>query len=321
MLKKIISFIPFSILLWFFRKEVLGANYHLIAQEELEYVWPVWHYKNKERWVKDILFLKKHFNFVSYQDLLENRLPKYPLLLTFDDGYKELFIEIYPLLEQENIPAIYFLTTSLIDNKMPLYRNVQALLISNYLAKKNRKEINETFNSSFENDHQIIESIKSIQSYPSQEFDLWMDLYNINIEHWLQSQKPYLTSSQIKKLSDSSLITLGAHSISHQPFKNLEIDAQKYEIGQSIKTIMQISKKDKIPFAFPYSSKGVNFNNLQDIESKPKHYFGEWYPKEIEPKKPVIRRFSLDNPEKEIKTEISIKLREALRLRIHKLYQ
>ncbi|MGK2860348.1 MAG: polysaccharide deacetylase family protein [Chitinophagaceae bacterium] len=66
-------------------------------------------------------FLKdKGYNCVSVQEVidhLENGTPlkKRPLILTFDDGYKNNYTVLYPLLKKHNLKAIIFLVPDLID--------------------------------------------------------------------------------------------------------------------------------------------------------------------------------------------------------------
>jgi len=75
-----------------------------------------------ENFEKQIIHLKKDYNFISIEDLQNNiynniALPKKPMLITFDDGDISVFNSGLPLLEKYNIPSAIFVITSLIGTE------------------------------------------------------------------------------------------------------------------------------------------------------------------------------------------------------------
>ena len=63
-----------------------------------------------------ILFLKDHYNIISYQTFIEHlfdnkRLPGRSVLLTFDDGYLDNYLYAYPVLARHQVPAVIFAVT------------------------------------------------------------------------------------------------------------------------------------------------------------------------------------------------------------------
>lgn len=85
-----------------------------------------------------IVKLKKNYNIISYQDfkdfIFENKkLPKKPILLTFDDGYLDNFIYAFPILQKHNIPSVIFIITGNIENsdilreKLPYFKSHKEL--------------------------------------------------------------------------------------------------------------------------------------------------------------------------------------------------
>ena len=76
---------------------------------------------------KQILYLKRIADFVSFDEIIgSNDLindQKLKLILTFDDGYKNNYSLIYPILEKNNIPAIIFLTINFINCEYKTFLN------------------------------------------------------------------------------------------------------------------------------------------------------------------------------------------------------
>lgn len=78
---------------------------------------------------KQLAFLKAHFNPITFGELKANRfegtpLPPHPVMITFDDGYKDNFTKAFPLLNKYGLKATFFLTAGFIgsDQLFPFER-------------------------------------------------------------------------------------------------------------------------------------------------------------------------------------------------------
>ena len=65
---------------------------------------------------EQIRFLKKHYNFVTIEEVIDawnskKQLPPHAVLLTFDDAYKDHFDYVFPILEHEHIQRPNILQT------------------------------------------------------------------------------------------------------------------------------------------------------------------------------------------------------------------
>lgn len=83
---------------------------------------------------EQIKYLKRFYQFVSVDECLsalENNLelPKNSVLLTFDDGYIDHYVNVFPILYQERIPGIFFpLGQGTIDRKVLDVNKIQHVL-------------------------------------------------------------------------------------------------------------------------------------------------------------------------------------------------
>lgn len=61
---------------------------------------------------KQILYLRKHYNFVRAKDLIAARtgapLPENAVWLTFDDGYSDHYMNVFPILDELGIEGAFF---------------------------------------------------------------------------------------------------------------------------------------------------------------------------------------------------------------------
>lgn len=75
---------------------------------------------------EQIDWLAQHFHIVSLAKIerlvREDAPPKEPLCaITFDDGYRNNFINAFPVLREKKVPATFFVTTGFVDTKSPLW--------------------------------------------------------------------------------------------------------------------------------------------------------------------------------------------------------
>ena len=56
-----------------------------------------------------IQFIKKNFNIVGPDDLLQSSIPPKAALITFDDGFRNYFTHAVPILKIYEVPSIIFL--------------------------------------------------------------------------------------------------------------------------------------------------------------------------------------------------------------------
>jgi len=72
--------------------------------------------------VRQIEFFKKNFIFITAKQLLSciydhNPLPENSILLTFDDGLKDHYLYVFPILKKFNIQGLFFPTAETIESK------------------------------------------------------------------------------------------------------------------------------------------------------------------------------------------------------------
>ncbi len=108
----------------FFRKKVLRRyrnivlTYHRIRDDDKEPDISV----STENFKRQISYLKNHFNVISLNDIVDN-LSNQPntsidnIAITFDDGYKDNFLNAFPILKNYKLPAIIFLVSGQIAKR------------------------------------------------------------------------------------------------------------------------------------------------------------------------------------------------------------
>lgn len=247
------------------KKIMVFPFYHIISDDKIPHVKYLYRVKNIKEFKHDLDFFLKYFVPISLTELYdflynEKEIPSNSLILTFDDGFRECYDIIAPILKEKGITASFFLNTDFIDNRNLFFRCKLSLILDK-LEFINKKDTN------------IQEKIYEILKPNIKEYNLKKELYNIDynkhylLDHiakeidldfseYLKRIKPYLTSRQIEKLLSDGFY-IGSHSKDHPSFEFLSLNEQ---IHQTEESIFFLKKKYNIKhsfFAFPFNDKNI----------------------------------------------------------------
>ncbi|MCB0194727.1 MAG: polysaccharide deacetylase family protein [Anaerolineae bacterium] len=263
---KIVSpIIPFTVV-----KNLVGTNlmlpsYHTVSDEDLSHVKHLYPYKNTTEFRKALDFFLQHYTPICLSELLEHinkgsGLPDNAFFLTFDDGFRESYDVIAPILKEKGIPATFFLVTNWIDNKMLFYRHKASVLIE-ALRKSGNPNLLEKVKAVFlSHDMQVTDfeaGILAINYYQQQMLDEIALVLEVDFDDYLIRNKPYLDCAQIHDLIEAGF-TIGAHSVDHPLYSMLPLEDQLYQTRESVRYIKEKFSLNYGAFAFPYNDKGVS---------------------------------------------------------------
>ena len=271
----------FSYILKFInRKKIRVLMYHGVGNQQTDFNLDIpsliISIKNFE---KQINYLSKSYNIISMYDLASHIKKKIPfpsnsVIITFDDGLKNNFINAFPILQKYNIKATVFLITDYIDTLKISWLNKFS-----YVTKKiGLSEFVEEFKRKFPaysnltgkiGQKNIIELTNFILRYKVDDNireKFIQGLYNkfkIKINK-KKIKDLYLSWKEIKKMSDSG-ISFGSHTSTHPVLSMLNYKKKKKEIVNSKKNIeVKLDKKINL-FAYPYGNKDDFDLNIKKI--------------------------------------------------------
>ena len=273
--------LPFELIRRICNVNPLIINYHVVSDHKLSHVINLYNYRNTKIFSEDIDFIRKHYypiTLLEFLNSIKNKisLPDNSVLLTFDDGFQEIFTTVAPILVDKKMPATFFLTEKFIDNRELGYDNKKSLIIEKLYEKGNEQIIHKIkdlpeFNKIPDND--ITYSILHIPYKKRQLVDKIGEILNIGFSDFLESNKPYLTSTQIHQLIDEGF-TFGGHSIDHPRFSELTLEEQIHQVISSVLFLSDNFSLGYKVFAFPYSDGGVSLDLFRKISDHTDVTFG-----------------------------------------------
>lgn len=259
------------------KRDVIGLYYHVISNERLAYIQHLYAYKTVESFEADLVYLKDHFNFISYAQLESHKtkgtkLPPRAIILTFDDGLSQCFSTVRSLLLKYQLPCVFFVNTNFLDNRGLAADMKASLCIEKFLSadEETRQRISAAIYREFGLDTQMpiewLTWIRSLADNDSRKIDTLCKLLNIDMKDMLASEKPYLSSEEVIQLSKEGF-SVGAHSLAHERLWELTPIELEENIVNSCQAVQALTGAPKIPFAFPFSADGIARPLLQEIQT------------------------------------------------------
>ena len=205
----------------------------------------------------DIEFLAKHYQPLPLSELerigrcREEKLPAKYFVLSFDDGMREVYDVIAPILREKGIPAIFFLNSTTVDNKQLMWRHKVSLLIAR--AQQRHELVPRQLGT--HPGKPVHVKLLSLRFSDKHVLDEIANTLEVDCEEYLRSSQPYLTTQQVLELAGQGF-EFGAHSASHPYFNEIPIENQKEEISRSVDFIRALGLPCRY-FAFPFHDNGV----------------------------------------------------------------
>jgi len=209
---------------------------------------------SKIQFEKQIRYLsKKNYKFISLSHLasnfkrLKNSKQKY-IILTFDDGFKNVIENAYPVMKKYNAKGSLYIVSDLIGKDKLLWTDYIELLIRN----TNNSKFNFVFNN--EIIHYILNSEKQIQSACDDIKHKLRSLSNYErLSHLEQFKMPNNLSSfkyvpieyivanwDELRILDRNVLEIGCHTKTHPNLDNLITEQEFY--GELIESKLDIER-------------------------------------------------------------------------------
>jgi peptidoglycan/xylan/chitin deacetylase (PgdA/CDA1 family) len=217
----------------------------------------------------DIDFLGQRYQPLQLSELErigrvpEKKGPASHFVLSFDDGMREVYEVIAPILREKGIPAIFFLNSTTIDNKQLMWRHKISLLI----ARSQHERACVPPRLRMYPGKSVCEKLLALRVADEGMLDEIAAFYELDFDEYLRSTQPYLTTEQVLELARSGF-EFGAHSASHPYFSEIPLESQKEEISKSVRFIRTLGLQCRY-FAFPFHDNGVStcvFSHMKELE-------------------------------------------------------
>jgi peptidoglycan/xylan/chitin deacetylase (PgdA/CDA1 family) len=262
---RVLATLPPSFLAALAGVRLIVPYYHMVSDEQVPHVRHLYPYKSVSSFRRDLEFILKHYSPIALGDLLDHvkggrRLPSKSVLLTFDDGFREMSETVAPLLLAKGVSATFFVNSAFIGNRHMCYLNKASVLVDEILRKACRSvndRVTLALRSNGINSRDPQSAILSLTYRQRHLVDELGEVVGLNFAEYLELKQPYLTAGQIERLVRDGF-AIGAHSVDHPLYAELPFEEQLLQTLASLRSIRQTFGLTYGAFAFPHSDRHVS---------------------------------------------------------------
>lgn len=215
---------------------------------------------------KQIKWIHQNFKVIKLDDLISGQpISKKSALITFDDGFKSVLTNAFPVLNSFKMPATLFLTGSHIqENRIPWIAQLHYLLntylldlsICKYKSYFKHKELLRSFNKI----KSRLRQLKPFEIFSSLSY--LEKSIGISVPPNVISEQ-FLSSNDIMKLENHGW-TIGNHTYNHPNLVHLTSNEIREEIKTTHEALSRFKSYRKV-LALPYGDQSSYSSRIVDI--------------------------------------------------------
>ena len=291
----------------------INPNHHYINKDMAEVTIVMYHYVRElslsrypdinglsvKEFERQLDYFENNYQFITVEDCIASiydrtsKIPENSLLLTFDDGYKEHFTEVFPILDQRGIQGaffppvqaisehkvldvnkIHFILASAEDNK----NLVKALddriidLTEDYNLEKPEHYFNKLGDSEHRYDPPEIIYFKRLlqRELPEEPRKMILDdLFKefVGVEEEIFARELYMNEEQIKCMHRNGMF-FGGHGYSHKWLNAISAKEQEFEVRKTRDFLDELGiQTDGWVMCYPYGAFDENLINILKEEN------------------------------------------------------
>jgi len=212
---------------------------------------------------EQISFIKKNYNILRFEDNWDN-ISTPSVVITFDDGYADNLYEASVILNELEVPATFFISTSTVGSKNEFWWDQleRILLLKGKYPNTLSLHTNESTyqwktQTSKERDKLYIEVHAIMRKVDSREraqcISQLLSWANIGPEG--RETHLALNVNELVKMAENKWVTIGAHTDSHTPLSILSAEEQYIDILKSKQKLENWLEKEINVFSYPFGSR------------------------------------------------------------------
>lgn len=216
-------------------------------------------------------YIRKKCHSMHLLELAEviqkKRLPKRAVVITFDDGYIDSYLEAFPVLEHFNVPSTIFVSSASINSSRGFWWDELDNIL---LSPTNRPEMlivtikGKMYEWHLGPNSKRIEIRKKVNSLLRPLSTSERETVLAELRTWAGTLPEYdsecrpMTAEELRQLQQNQLIHLGAHTKTHPLLSLLSLEEQYEEIVGGCRELESVIGQSVDSFAYPYG----DFNDI-----------------------------------------------------------
>jgi len=219
---------------------------------------------NPEHFYSQLKYLKDHFPIVRFEDDW-SCLTGPSVVVTFDDGYADNFLEALPIVEKVGVPVTFFISSGAIDSDEEFWWDELERLILAGGSRPDHCQLGEgsqTFKGNTRSYEDRVNFYRELHPVMRKQVSEVRNQWLEQLRTWAgcaasgRLSHRTLTTEQLRELANSDLVTIGSHGVTHTRLTNLSPEGQRYEILNSTQRLKELCGVEIPVFSYPFGGRG-----------------------------------------------------------------
>lgn len=223
---------------------------------------------------EQVKYLSRRFTVLPLEEILElaesGKLPKDALAITFDDGYRDNYLNALPILEKYSVPAAVFVATGCIETKHALWFNRLSWAFKQTREPGVELELHKPMCFLLKTEAQRLRALNQVtavlRNVEEEKRLAWTEQIlgrlKVHEEGWLSQLM--LTWDQIRHMRGRG-ISFGSHTVTHPVLSQLSEDRAEEEIYRSKQELEARLGEPVSLFAYPFGKRGDINQNVKHL--------------------------------------------------------
>lgn len=179
-----------------------------------------------------------------------------PVAITFDDGYADNFENAWPILQRYKVPATFFIPSGPIETGREFWWDtLERAFLSDDTTRRLHGRWRVTDPAPTDKHRSFLSLWARMRELHPAQLDVELaELRDRTGPHGPATGGP-MSAEQLRSLSRSPLVEVGAHTVSHRRLSAAPEADQREEIGKSKKTLEAICGRPVIAFSYPFGGR------------------------------------------------------------------
>jgi peptidoglycan/xylan/chitin deacetylase (PgdA/CDA1 family) len=251
--------------------------YHMVSDHHVPHVSNLYRFRTIAEFTSDVEFFSRHFEPVTLNDIVDalngtRALPRSCFHLTFDDGFREMYDIVAPILRRAGVPATFFLATAFLDGGGLAHYNALSVLLDRIQLEYSHHSgvlahLESILPVATNRTATLRERLLSIGYAQKPLVHSLADTLEVDFDKYVYETRPHLTSAEIATLVSQGF-SIGSHSYDHPRYADLSLSDQLQQTRISMGLLETRFGASPRAFAFPHNDSGVEDEFFKTVFSE-----------------------------------------------------
>jgi peptidoglycan/xylan/chitin deacetylase (PgdA/CDA1 family) len=213
--------------------------YHAVEETESDFIRGLSSNTPPAHFALHLEFLSKHYQVIPLSRLESGAVPDRAVVITFDDGYRSVYRNAFPLLAARRFPAVVYLVTEAVDNHQLVWVNALNWLLHRH------PEVSVPLAHALLAVPSALRTPREIVIHVQEHYDataldhalaaMYRKLGLDPAEH-ARNAELYVTWAEVAEMARGGM-SFGSHTAHHPNLRCLDSSAQRAELQSALQTV------------------------------------------------------------------------------------